>query len=141
MDSPLIHILPLLQVSQEGIGAFDFSAETMNKLTAPLAADVAAPVAADLAVPLSGPAAAMQPASRAIHQPGGGGMGASSGVQVFAAVAKDASEQELRQLFSSVPGLEQCRLLPHQQTGMFEVGFYFIISTASSNIKVKYFQQ
>ena len=112
-----------LQVSQEGIGAFDFSAETMNKLTAPLAADVAAPVAADLAVPLSGPAAVMQPASRAIQQPGGGGVGGSSGVQVFAAVAKDAGEQELWQLFGSVPGLEQCKLLPHQHTGMFEVRF------------------
>lgn len=86
----------------------------MNKLTAPLAADVAAPVAADLAVPLS--SQAMQPASRPGQQ-----LGSVSGVQVFAAVAKEASEPELRQLFASVPGFEHFKLLPHQQTGMFEV--------------------
>ena len=85
----------------------------MNKLTAPLSADVAAPVTADLGMPLSAPSTALQPFYKA-PAPG-------SGVQVFAAVAKDASEQELGQIFGSVPGLEHCKMLPHQHTGVFEV--------------------
>lgn len=102
----------LEQVSKEGIGVFDFSAETMNKLTAPLAANMGAPVAADLAVPLSGPIPAMPYSAPSAN---------GNSIQVLAAVAKEASEQELRQIFGSVPGLEYCRMLPHQDTGLFEV--------------------
>lgn len=107
-------LVTFMQVSQEGIGAFDFSAETMNKLTAPLSADVGSPIAADLGVPLSTPSPSLQPAYTAPPP--------RNGVQVYAAVNKDVREPELRQMFGSVPGLDHCAMLPHQQTGIFEVG-------------------
>lgn len=85
----------------------------MNKLTAPLVGDTGAPVTADLGIPLSPPSPAM-PACLKNTQ-------TSQAIQVFAGVPKDCTEQELHQLFSSVPGMQTCKMLLHQNSGLFEV--------------------